>query len=194
MKKVLSLLHFKLKKLRFLISVFYIRLGGFFIHGDFFHHINLRKFWEHKRPNTGTGEYIYSPFIAFWITNCVTLKSCSLICVISASKLYSHYTLLICWEQICSRNYQTSEPSSFVSDNSMAFAFKFHCTLCWFNSFFMYISNIPATGMWQMKLLIMPLSALWRYAFFLGGLEYFLKASLLVCLVFFWVRSYAYPV
>lgn len=55
----------------FLISLFYFRLECFFIHSDFFHHIKPRKFWEHKPPNTGTGEYIYSPFTAFWITSCV---------------------------------------------------------------------------------------------------------------------------
>lgn len=84
----------------------------FFICSDFFHHIKTRKFWDHKPPNTSTEEYVYSPFR---ITSCVMLKFCTLIWVVSASKVDSHYTWLICWEQTCSRHYQTSEASSLVS-------------------------------------------------------------------------------
>lgn len=53
---------------------------------------------------------------------------------------------------------------------------------CWFIfSLFIFIS---ATGEWQMKLSVMTLTAIPRYAFPPGELEPFLKATLLVCLLF----------
>lgn len=60
----------------------------------------------------------------------------------------------------------------------MAFASKFCCKPHWFSSLFVYISAIPATGEWQMKLSIMTLSAIRRHAFPPSELQPFSKATL----------------